>query len=326
MALIFFSGGESGTPDFTSTSGNISCSTTHVKTGNYSLYVQATNSTATQVFPYGLTELYMTFWMYPNFFSGGQPTWVLRNGGNDVIKWWTGGGTPYTFAIGNTAIGTTLANIYNSTWTLIEIHVILAVSGLIHVRVNGIDSLIYTGNTTAAGYSTIDRFYIFASYTDTWIDDLIFNDTTGSINNSWMGGAKVVGLKPIGPGSSTQWTPSVGANWQCVDEVPVSEADYVTGNIVGVTDLYDLASLPAGVCSDASILGIKAWNAIARTGVTASYIDNVIRTNASNALSSIITVPTVDTVMTSLWDLNPITGTTWTYTDINALEVGVKLA
>jgi hypothetical protein len=267
--------------------------------------------------------------MYPNFKSGGVPFWYFRNGSNTVI-YWTGGSysspLPYTFYVGNTAIGSTATSFYSSTWFLIEIHVILhASSGLIHVRVNGLDDLIYTGNTIAAGYSTITNFFMFTSYTGTWIDDFIINDNTGSINNSWMGGSKIVGLSPIGPGSSSQWTPSVGLNWQCVDEIPISITDYVTGNIAGMLDLYDLASLPAGVCSDVSLLGVKVFNSVIRSGITVSYIENSLRTNNSNTFSPSITVPANAIVQSTIWDLNPVTGTTWTYIDVNALESGVKV-
>jgi hypothetical protein len=264
--------------------------------------------------------------MYSHFGSGGAPHWRFRNSGT-VIHWTGGSGGPYTFYVGeSTSIGSTRSNFYNDVWYLIEIHVILHVTaGLIHVRVNGVDEIVYAGNTIAAGYSTISNFYMFASYTDTWIDDLIFNDTTGSINNAWMGGVKIVGLRPIGPGSSTQWTPSIGANWQCVDEAPISEADYVASDIAGALDLYDLASLPDGVCSNVSFLGLKVFNGVSRAGLTVSYIQNVMRTNSANTYSSIYNVSSVMQVQSVLWDLNPITGTTWTYTDINALESGVKL-
>jgi hypothetical protein len=330
LALIFFSGGESGTPDFTTMSGNISCSSAHVKTGNYSLYLQSTNSAITQVFPYGLTNFYMTFWMYPYFGSGSVPSWYFRNGSNTVIVW-TGGVyaslLPYTFYVGGTAIGSTITSFYSNAWFLIEIHIILhASSGLIHVRVNGIDDLIYTGNTIAAGYSTTTNFYMYTGYSDTWVDDFIINDTAGSINNSWMGGSKIVALSPVGPGSSSQWTPSAGLNWQCVDEIPISATDYVTGNIAGMLDLYDLAGLPAGVCSDVSLLGVKVFNSVARSGITVSYIKNSLRTNSSNVFSPNVTVPPDALIQSTFWDLNPVTGTTWTYTDINTLETGVKVA
>jgi hypothetical protein len=328
LALIFASGGESGTPDFTSYTSGVVCSTTYKKTGNYSLLVAATNNSAIQTFPYGLTDFYMSFFTYTHFGSGGCAHWRFQNSGNTVIRWYaTNSGSPFTFNVGeSTAIGSTISKIYSDVWYLIEIHIILhATTGLIHVRVNGVDEIMYTGNTIAAGYSTISNFYIFASYTDTWIDDLIFNDTTGSINNSWMGGVKIVGLRPIGPGSSTQWTPSTGANWQCVDEAPISEADYVASDIAGALDLYDLASLPDGVCLNVSFLGLKVFNGVSRTGLTVSYIQNAMRTNSVNTYSSIYNVSTVMQVQSVLWDLNPITGTTWTYTDINALESGIKL-
>lgn len=328
MALIFFSGGESGTPDFTSTYGDVSCSTTHVKSGNYSLLVHSVNSTATINLPVELTDFYLTFWMWQYYGSGGQPYWYLQNNGNTVIYWRATSTTssPHTFYVGSTAIGSTSSSIIGSTWVLMEMHIILhSITGLIHVRLNGVDSLIYSGNTVAAGYNTINRFYVYSSYSDIWIDDLIFNDTTGLINNSWMGGTKIVGLRPIGPGNSTQWIPSVGDNWQCVNEAPISETDYVSTDIAGALDLYNLESIPAGVCANSDFLGAKVFNGVLRSGLTTSYIKNVIRTNSEDTVSDTVSVPTLLFNQGTIWDLNPITGTTWSYTDINALEAGVKL-
>lgn len=325
MALIFFSGGESGTPDFT-TNGLVTCSTAQVKTGTYSLYFVNTPG-ATLDFPSALTEFFFSCALYIS--SSGSPTAIVdfRNAaGTSVVSLrYNSSVTPWQLFVGANSVATGICLATHSAWRVIEIHVkIHSSNGLIHFRVNGLDDAIFAGNTASVS-SSVTRFY---SGTTGWgyhMDDLIINDTTGPINNSWMGGSRIVAIRPIGPGSLTQWTPSTGANWQCVDEKPISATDYVSSNIAGSIDLYDLASLPAGVCSLDSILGVKVFNSMSRSGVTTSYVQNALRTNSVNSFSSSFAVPLIDTLENTILDLNPITGLTWTYSDINALEVGVKL-
>jgi len=328
LALIFFTGGESGLPEFTSSSAGIVCSTAQKKSGNYSIKLWSTGTSFTQLFP-AKTDFYLSYQAYPSTWgSGGRPSWCLQNSGTNIIYWNHPSDTNTNFYLGNgTLIGSLTTRMYAATrWYLVEIHIIVhSTNGLVNVRIDGIDEITWTGNTAVSG-PAIDRWYANSSYTDFYLDDIIINDTTGTINNSWMGGCKIEALSPIGPGSSTQWNPSTGANWDCVNEVPISETDYVTSNLAGALDLYDLASLPAGVSTASQFLGLKVLNAIARTGTTISYIKNSLRTNSSDVFSDPVTVPTSLLFQSTTWEINPVSGTTWTYMDINALEAGVKVA
>lgn len=324
MALIFFTGGESGTPDFTSYTSNVVCSASVKRTGNYSLYFLGTGYDATQNFG-ALTEFYVAASFYFTGWASNLIIFNFRSSNTSIVSLRSINiSSRLSVYVGGSIVasGTFWPNL--NAWMMFELHIKIGSSGLIHLRVNGLDDIVYSGATNTLG-SSVDNLQIAGANWNGYIDDLIINDTTGPINNSWMGGAKVVGLRPIGPGSSASWTPSVGANWQCVDEAPISQTDYVEANVVGTLDLYDLDNLPSGVCSNVSVLGLKVFNSAMRSGITVSYIENAIRTNSANVYTPNFEVPSVPYVFCSLWDLNPITGTTWTYTDVNALESGVKL-
>jgi len=326
LALIFFSGGESGTPDFTSYTSNIVCSTTYKKTGNYSFRFFGTDYDAIQSFG-AMTEFYIVASFYFTAWVSNVVLLNFRSSSTSIVSLRSVSiGNRFSVYVGGSNVASSSGIFWPSvnTWIMLELHVKIGSSGLIHLRANGLDDIIYSGATNTSGLS-VDNLQIAGANWNGYIDDLIINDTTGPINNSWMGGAKVVGLRPIGPGSSASWTPSVGANWQCVDEAPISQTDYVEANVVGTLDLYDLDNLPSGVCSNVSVLGLKVFNSAMRSGITVSYIENAIRTNSANVYTPNFEVPSVPYVFCSLWDLNPITGTTWTYTDVNALESGVKL-
>jgi hypothetical protein len=327
LALIFFSGGESGTPDFTSYTSNIVCSTTYKKTGNYSFRFFGTGYDAIQSFG-AMTEFYIVASFYFTAWASNAVLLNFRSSSTSIVSLRSVSiDNRFSVYVGGSNVASSSGIFWPSvnTWIMLELHVKIGSSGLIHLRANGLDDIIYSGATNTSGLS-VDNLQIAGANWNGYIDDLIINDTTGSINNSWMGGAKVVALSPVGPGSSSQWTPSAGLNWQCVDEIPISATDYVTGNIAGLLDLYDLASLPAGVCSNVSMLGVKVFNSIARSGITISYIKNSLRTNSSTVSSPNVSVPADALMQGYVWELNPVTGTTWTYTDIDALEAGVKVA
>ena len=326
MALIFMTGGESGVSDFTS-SLYLTVSTDQKRTGNYSYFIN--NGYIMQSLPVQYAELFCslavrisTLAIAPTFLS-------FENSGTSVVSIvgpsTTAPSVGCKLYVGATLVATGNMVLSLNTWYILDLHIIIHdVNGLIHFKVNGLDDAIYVGNTAIIA-SSVSEFRSKSSNSGIHLDDIIINDTAGTINNSWMGGSKIIALRPIGPGSLTQWTPSEGANWECVGEAPISETDYVVGNIAGAIDLYDLSSLPAGVCSLDTFLGAKVFNSISRSGITTSYVESIIRTNSENTFTPPIAVPLINTIESMIWDLNPITGTTWTYADINALEVGVKL-
>jgi len=52
------------------------------------------------------------------------------------------------------------------------------------------------------------------------IDNLIVD------NAGWIGQTRIQGLAVSGAGTTTQFDPSTGSNYECVNEVPYSDTDY----------------------------------------------------------------------------------------------------
>jgi hypothetical protein len=79
------------------------------------------------------------------------------------------------------------------------------------------------------------------SYSDLYVID----DQSGSGPNSRVGDSRMYYLAPTGAGSSTDFTPSTGSNWQNVDDVPANgDTDYNSSATVGNKDRYAMADLP----------------------------------------------------------------------------------
>jgi len=326
LAILFATGGELGIPEFTSYDiKGIYCSTNYKRTGSYSICCYS--GSASQVIP-PTTELYISGWFY--FTSIANTTndrlIELRGSGTANVVLETGyfgyplllysPNTYSTLARGSTAI-------MLNTWYLIELHIRIGVNGLVECRLNGLPEFSYSGNTTTTSF--IDGVYMDSSYVIYYLDDFIINDTTGPINNSWMGGCKIVTLRPIGAGSSTQWIPSAGSNWDCVDETPPSATDYISSTTAGALDLYDIAPLPGGVSSSATIRSVTVTAYAQRAGLTTSNFYDVIRINGSNYFSPQFGAGAVYSPYSYIMDLNPATGVTWLFSEVNTIEAGVKL-
>jgi hypothetical protein len=324
LAILFATGGELGIPEFSSYDSNgIYCVTNYKRSGSYS--IRFYSGSATQVIP-STTELYISGWFYFTWLSGGTIELIkLRGGGTTNVALRTSPGNPLWLYDPKTitilASGSTTLTL--NTWYLIELHIRIGVNGLVECRLNGLPEFSYSGNTTNTPF--IDGVYMDASSVNYYLDDFIINDTTGSINNSWMGGCKIVTLRPIGAGSSTQWIPSAGSNWDCVDETPPSATDYISSTTAGALDLYDIAPLPDGVSSSATIRSVIVTALAQRAGLSTSYFYDAIRINGSNYFSPLYGTGPVYSPFSYIMDLNPATGVTWLFSEVNTIEAGVKL-
>lgn len=187
------------------------------------------------------------------------------------------------------------------------------------VKIDGITDIDFTGDTTD-GPTTINRLMLGRQETgynaDIYFDDLVVDDA------EFPGNTKIQGLVPTGGGNSTQWTSSAGANYECVDEKPASEADYVLTNQVDQLDLYPAGDLVGSIeslkCVQIQTLTIKQGAA------TPQNLQLALRTNNSNYFSGDKAVPTAPTTLFNIWKENPATSASWETSEVNDMEIGVK--
>src|SRR3990172_7953604 len=111
-----------------------------------------------------------------------------------------------------------------------------------------------------------------------YYDDIVFDDA------AYPGNTKIAGLIPNGAGFSSQWDPSAGLNYQCVDELPPSDADFVSTNVVNEVDTYALSDLP----SEAATIKCVQVHCRARKegSATPQNINLAVRTTGGDAYSA----------------------------------------
>jgi hypothetical protein len=130
----------------------------------------------------------------------------------------------------------------------------------------------------------------------------------------------ILTLRPSGAGSSTQWLPSKSPNWDCVNETPASDTDFVASATINHIDYYTFPyhTTESGVINSVTIYIRSAssqsgnvYISVYTHGVGYFYVQ---ATTTQYALKN--------TVLTT----NPNTGLPWTWNEIDYLQVGEKSA
>jgi hypothetical protein len=225
--------------------------------------------------------------------------------------------------------GTVLTSVLDDgnfqTWASYQFRVVIHnTAGIIQVRKNGSTTNLIdlTGaNTRASANSYANKLQLYNN-NGAYHDDIWLNDTTGTLNNSWPGDVRIITQFPSGAGTSTQFTPSTGSNWQCVDEAPLNgDTDYVSSSTVGHKDLYTVAALgvtPTSIKCVSPFALVKKADAGARE-VGVRHLSGA--TEQTVASHSGLTSSTYQYVGGAL-ETDPNTSAAWTLANVNAQQVG----
>ena len=258
--------------------------------------------------------------------SGYSPIYLFFDRDTDRISFRRmAGNTPTTMFISEV--------IERNTWYYLEIQgKIGATDGWMKFRINeqvvsefyDIDTLPYQGSSN----NQYNRVYFETSiYGRFWFDDIYILDSLGTKNNDFLGDIRVDSIRPNGAGNYSQLTPSAGNNYECVDEDPFDDTDYVEGANAGEIDSYAYGSVPTEL-DDAAIFGIQLRNQAIRTAESDNIkIKGLLRTGSTDykettgqSLSDIVKSNVV------IWEDDPSDSNIWTQAKINACEFGMEVA
>src|SRR5262249_28298610 len=200
--------------------------------------------------------------------------------------------------------------------------------GTVDVQVNGVNRLALTGQNTrnsANSYAnavTIGNRGVNAQQVATTADydDVYICDGAGSVNNNFLSDVRVEAIFPNAAGSSAQWTPSAGSNYQCVDENPPNDdTDYVSHSTLNDLDLYAMSNITP---TSGTIKGIAVQMRAKKDDAGVRTIAAAIRTNSNNYVGANQNVGTGYQYWTEIWENNPNTSVPFTITEVNAIEAG----
>jgi hypothetical protein len=210
-----------------------------------------------------------------------------------------------------------------NAWTLVEIYAKIADSGgRITIKINGNAACIdFTGDTRSGGtVGTIDKVtvgYVGGYYGYSYFDDFVID------NAAWIGNTKITAISPTGVGATSGWTPSTGSNYECVNEIPYSDTDYIKTSSSQI-DTYVMGDLGVSVDSIKSVaVQTRNW----RVGNGAyDRGQHIVRPASTDRLATAKTnvFPITAQSFQSIWELNPEDSQAWEAADINGMEAGIK--
>jgi hypothetical protein len=192
----------------------------------------------------------------------------------------------------------------------------------------------------AAGASDSAGFY----YKDSVVSTSTILTASGSLTSatsvftvSAAAQPKTQTLRPNGPNSATgialSRSTGLNYNYEAVDEATADDTTYVYRSDKDVndkyfTDLYDAQDFAGtGTINSVTVYALVKLAAIGDTGTNAGAC-TVIRTNSKTTTATTQLFTTVGTTWTTLsnsYTQNPQSGNDWTWTEINALQIGVSL-
>lgn len=264
------------------------------------------------------------------YFGGGDCTVCsgFDTGTNQIALNWSATTRVLSVSRNGTTIATGTRVMPVGQWFHVEMKVFMHSStGTVEVRINGITDINATGlNTMATGNNTVNRI--------SWgitgqaggnfnIDDIVVWDTSGSINTDFLGDCRIQTLFPTGAGTTTNFTPSTGSNWQNVDDNPYNDdTDYNSTATTSNKDTFatgDLSSTSGAVKAVQSIIRFRKDDAGSHA------IRRVIRSSSTDYEGADVSVSNSYVWNREIIEADPATSAAWLISAVNAAEIGYKL-
>lgn len=230
---------------------------------------------------------------------------------------------------GSTTLDTTSGlNLLINKWYWIELKTVTDnSSGSYNLKVGEVSVLSDSSIDTQTGSNTYcdNVMFIGPATTPTFqIDDLYICNGAGSVNNDFLGNVTVETLRPSGAGTTTQFTPSAGSNYECVDEEVIDEdTTYVEDDTTDQKDTYAYDNVSAGL---SDIKGIQINTICRETDASSFSLKTVIRSGGSDYDDAGQAIGTTDYVTKRLIsETDPDTSSAWAEAGLNAAEFGIKV-
>jgi len=194
------------------------------------------------------------------------------------------------------------------------------------VKVNNATVIDFTGDTTndlevVSAYN-FQGIYHLNPYL-TAFDDIVVNDTSGSVNNSWPGIVRLLPIRPKAAGNYAQWGRGGVDLGSDAAQVRNGSFDYTMLQTSGSGNKVTFDVETPDIISGATIKNIIV-NAKARITSGSGFIAPMVRANGVDSLGSSRSLGTNWKFYQTVWDINPEDSSPWAEADIANLEIGVS--
>jgi len=198
-------------------------------------------------------------------------------------------------------------------------------AGVFVVKLNGVE---YINETALDTYlnnpatNPVTAFAVVGIRSNTFADDVVLNDISGAVNNSWPGVIHLLRATPSADDAVTWSNTGGGSNYQDVDGA-VDDGEWVYNDVADDEDVYDVTDVTSSVPTDATIKNIVA---VCRAKVDTGSEDMRVLVGDGTTIEE---GPTVG--LSEAWarlehvvDDKP-SGGAWARSDLVNLQVGVKV-
>ena len=262
---------------------------------------------------------------------------LVLDASTGVLRAYRGGNALGASSLGGTLLGSAGAAL-GAGWTLVEVHVVptTGATGTFEIWQNGAQVYNGTAIQTSAGLANVltvqlglSRHSASGGLSGAFLafDDLAVNDSGGSANAGRPGDYRIAYLPADGAGAATQWTPSAGSNYQCVDDsgdLSAGTADYVSTNTTAQVDDYTVANLPAGATTVPVVVAL-AYASNPAAGATQVKV-GLISGATTSAGTAQAPGGAAFVYLREQFETDPATAAAWTATAVNAAKVRVESA
>lgn len=227
--------------------------------------------------------------------------------------------------------GTT--NLSFNVWYYVEAKIVVATGtgGSYTVRINEAQEFTGSGvNTAQTGVAGWDRIWIngMAFGGQMAVDDIYVCDSTGTVNNDFLGDSLVEVRLPqtdaVAIGANVGLTPSTGTDHGAlVDESTPNTTDYNSSAAVGSKDTYNYSDLTT---TGGTVRGVQVHLFAAKANPGSRSICPVVRHGGVDYDGVSRNPSTSWTYYTQLYENNPGTSAPWTISEVNAAQFGMKVS
>jgi hypothetical protein len=155
-------------------------------------------------------------------------------------------------------------------------------------------------------------------------DDVYIADTTGSApQNDFLGDVTVEMVLPDSNGTTTNFTPSAGSNFENVDEA--NHDGDTTYNSTTTASNKDTLNFAAMTAAAGTVYGVQTNFTARKSDVGARTMSDVIRSGGTDYDGSSISIGNSFKTYSEIHETNPNTSSAWTISEINSAEFGYKI-
>lgn len=205
-------------------------------------------------------------------------------------------------------------------------------SGEVEILVDGAAYASITAATTAVVATTLNKVQFELGHSGNAsskvvIDDIYILDTSGGVQDNFLGNQSVEAIYADGDGAATDWTPlGAGSHYVEVDELTVDDGDtsYVAASNDNDQDLFTFGDLTvlAGAVNGVMVKARMKNDSAGSRNV--EMLHRSVAGNISNGTTKVVNSTSYSS-FTQIWEQNPDGPADWTVNEINGSQFGMEL-